>query len=128
MTTYLEKECSKHGITKHRRENKNRWRCIRCSTEYRMTTRTRNKERIVKVHGGKCQICGYDKYLGALDFHHVDPSTKDFHISKSPTNFSYARLAAEAEKCILLCSNCHREVEGGITQCGTLCIGTEVSL
>src|SRR6266576_725356 len=102
MATYLEKKCSKHGITKHRRENESRWRCISCSTEYRQNTRRRNKERIVAIHGGKCQLCGYNRFLGALEFHHLDPLTKDFHISKSPTNFSYERLAKEAEKCILL--------------------------
>lgn len=114
MAIYKMKECKKHGETNHRLENAKRWRCIKCSTEYRIANRQRNKDRIVQEHGGACNLCGYNRYQGALEFHHLDPTTKDFAISVSPTNFSYERLRTEAKKCILLCSNCHREVEAGV--------------
>lgn len=46
-----------------------------------------------------CNRCGYDKYVGALDFHHLDPMTKDGPVT----------TVAEARKCELICANCHRE-------------------
>lgn len=60
--------------------------------------------------GGKCARCGYDKCLAALDFHHHDPSAKEFGISHRGVTYAIERLKKEAEKCILLCANCHREV------------------
>lgn len=59
--------------------------------------------------GGKCQRCGYDRYMRALEFHHRDPSEKDFSISKQ-LNRSLQELREEIKKCDLLCSNCHAEV------------------
>jgi predicted HNH restriction endonuclease len=48
--------------------------------------------------------------MGALEFHHKDPSQKDFHVST--TGIHKAR--EEVKKCILVCSNCHMELHGGI--------------
>lgn len=62
----------------------------------------------------KCGICGYDKCLSALDLHHLDPLAKEFNISSGNKN-NWALLCEEAQKCVLLCSNCHREVHQGIT-------------
>lgn len=70
------------------------------------------KQRIAKrlealeYKGGKCQHCGYDKYRGALEFHHKDPSQKD---PKGLRKWNRENLFAELDKCILLCSNCHKE-------------------
>ena len=58
----------------------------------------------------KCEICGYDKCLGALDFHHLDPSQKDFTISNSNIYKNLDKLKEEVNKCILVCANCHREI------------------
>lgn len=41
----------------------------------------RKKQRLVNSLGGKCCICGYDRCLSALEFHHTDPNKKDFTIS-----------------------------------------------
>jgi hypothetical protein len=60
----------------------------------------------IAYKGGKCEMCGYDKYAGALEFHHKDPTQKD------PTGlraYKLERLFAEVDKCMLLCANCHRE-------------------
>jgi 5-methylcytosine-specific restriction endonuclease McrA len=67
----------------------------------------------IEYKGGKCEKCGYDKYDGALEFHHLDPSKKDFAISKKKARY-IDKLKPELDKCILLCSNCHRELHGGI--------------
>jgi hypothetical protein len=50
----------------------------------------------------------------ALEFHHIDPATKEFGVSRSGVTRSIARSRAEARKCVLLCSNCHAEVEAGV--------------
>lgn len=72
----------------------------------------RLKEQAVSYKGGKCQICGYNRYNGSLDFHHIDESQKDFSISGK--SISFQRLKPELDKCILVCSNCHREIHGGL--------------
>ena len=61
------------------------------------------------MFGGKCSKCGYDKCIGAFDFHHKDRSQKDFSISVSGKTRSWEKLRMELEKCELLCANCHRE-------------------
>lgn len=68
------------------------------------------KEVAVEYLGGKCSICGYDKCIAALDFHHVDPTQKDFNISQYYKKDFTDELKAELDKCILICANCHREL------------------
>lgn len=72
------------------------------------------KIRLIEYKGGKCIKCNYNKCNAALEFHHLDPNEKDFDIS----NFSYSfdRLKKEADKCILVCSNCHREIHDEINK------------
>jgi len=74
--------------------------------------RRRTKEKLVAYKGGKCEVCEYDRCLQALEFHHLNPEEKDFTISGK--SWSFERMKAEVDKCILLCSNCHQEVEHGI--------------
>lgn len=71
------------------------------------------KKRAIEYKGGKCVKCGYKKYYGALEFHHADPSKKEFQIG---TNLSKAweKLKKELDKCILICSNCHKELHAEI--------------
>ena len=66
----------------------------------------RTKEKLIEYKGGKCQVCGYNKCASALEFHHLDPSQKDFTISGGTKSF-------ENLKCILVCANCHREIHAG---------------
>jgi hypothetical protein len=53
-----------------------------------------------------CAKCDETRYY-VLDFHHLDPNKKDFNVSA--TGYGYKKLKQEIEKCIVLCSNCHRE-------------------
>ncbi len=78
--------------------------------------RKKLKEMLVEYKGGKCAICGYQKYIGAFDLHHVGDSEKSFGLSMKGLTRSWEKTKHEADKCILLCANCHREVHGGITQ------------
>ena len=70
--------------------------------------RRQNKQILVEYKGGKCEKCGYNKCIAALDFHHLDPSKKE--LSLSGNTFSLEKQKQEADKCILVCSNCHREI------------------
>ena len=70
----------------------------------------------VEYKGGRCQVCGYDRCIEALEFHHLDPTQKDFGISHKGYTRSWEKVKEEVEKCILLCANCHREFHAGILQ------------
>ena len=59
--------------------------------------------------GGQCQVCGYNKCVGALDFHHKDPLEKDFGIGHKGYTNSWEKVKNELDKCLLLCKNCHSE-------------------
>jgi len=59
-----------------------------------------------------CAICGYDKYSGALGFHHTNPEDKKLGLNKKVFNYKNEILVEEINKCILLCANCHMEIEG----------------
>ncbi len=74
--------------------------------------RRRTKDRIVKSMGSKCYVCGYDKCNAAFDLHHLNPNMKEFSFGGVKANpISWARIVIELRKCVLLCANCHREVE-----------------
>lgn len=84
----------------------------------RMIKRTReNAEYIFSIVGDKCSVCGYNKCSSALELHHLDPNTKEFNLSKS-RSYSKEAIDKEIKKCILLCSNCHREVHAGLLNLG----------
>ena len=57
-----------------------------------------------------CSICGYKKCAQALVFHHKNPKEKDFNIGQFKT-YSRKRVMAEINKCVLICQNCHMELE-----------------
>jgi DNA-binding CsgD family transcriptional regulator len=71
--------------------------------------RQKIKQIAVEYKGGKCVICGYDRCVRALEFHHEDPNEKEFHISSYKV-LSWDKLQNELDKCILVCSNCHKEI------------------
>lgn len=71
--------------------------------------RLRIKQFCLEYRGGKCELCGYDRCPGALDFHHTDPSQKDFAMSRAYSKSKKA-IVEELDKCKLLCATCHREV------------------
>ena len=75
--------------------------------------RQRRKLWAVEAFGGKCGICGYSKCVEALDFHHIDPTIKEF--APSASTASREVYVEELRKCVCVCSNCHREIHAGIT-------------
>ena len=71
----------------------------------------KRKLNLVKLKGGCCEICGYNKNLTALTFHHVDPSTKSFNVEmRNIANYEWNRVLKESNKCQVLCHNCHHEL------------------
>ncbi len=81
-------------------------------------TKRRKKIKTLSIEykGGKCQICGYSRYQGALELHHIKPEDKSFGIGDKGYTRSWEIVRKELDKCILLCANCHREVAAGIEQ------------
>jgi hypothetical protein len=109
------KECKTHGSTIHRPRTGGGWRCAECAKDAVNKRRRKLKAILVEEAGGACKICGYNTYVGSLEFHHVDPTTKLFGISSRGLTRSLEAAREEAAKCVLLCRNCHGEVEGGVT-------------
>lgn len=68
------------------------------------------KIRLIQLSGTKCIRCGYNTNFSALQFHHVVPCDKTFNLDlRSLSNRSWTAIIEESRKCILLCSNCHKE-------------------
>ena len=84
--------------------------CGSCNTNLR---RFKLKINLVEYKGGKCEICGYNRATQVLQFHHLDPSKKEFTIGGNHS-LSLEKLKKEVDKCILLCSNCHGELHAGL--------------
>jgi DNA-binding CsgD family transcriptional regulator len=109
-------ECPRHGQTDFAiLAASGRIRCKRCRSEAVSRRRRRVKEILVDEAGGKCVICGYDRCVKALEFHHRDPSQKRFGLAHRGITRAIAEVRKEADKCVLLCANCHAEVEAGMT-------------
>jgi hypothetical protein len=76
--------------------------------------RKKIKKMSIEYKGGSCQICNYNKCIDALEFHHLDPNEKDFGISAKGITRAWKKVKEELDKCILVCSNCHREIHAGL--------------
>jgi transposase-like protein len=105
-------ECPRHGLTEY-------WvgakvtRCRKCNSRGVAKRRRKVKATLIAEAGGKCAICGYSESQAALEFHHLDPSQKSFGLSHGGFARSIESMREEAKKCVLLCANCHAEVEVG---------------
>ncbi len=109
------RECQHHGWTVYVISGSDRRiRCKRCRIERVSARRRKVKAILVTEAGGCCQLCGYDRFPGALQFHHRDPALKAFGLATHGVARSLSRARAEVRKCVLLCANCHAEVEGGV--------------
>lgn len=107
----LNRVCKHHGLTAfwYQKATKNH-RCKKCRNIAVNKRRKKLKIMGVEYLGGKCTKCGYNKCTEAMDFHHKDPSQKDFGIAASGHTYSWEKMKKELDKCVLLCSNCHREL------------------
>lgn len=118
----IEVECNRHGLTRHVSvASERRLRCVKCRAEAVSRRRRKVKETLVAEAGGQCVLCGYARHPAALQFHHVDPATKSFGLGVRGITRSIARLREEASKCVLLCANCHAELEVGAAELSVKC-------
>lgn len=104
-----------YGVSINRLKYLNR-RKSKTDYEVLKNRRYRIKKLLVEYKGNKCKICGYDKCLSALEFHHLEPENKDFTISYNTKYNNLDSLKKEVDKCILVCANCHREIHAGIVK------------
>ena len=107
--------------------------CLICGEKFSPLTKSANKRKIcyncvpngetiirskfvelikTKMYDGKCHRCGYNKCAAALEFHHIDPSKKDTIVSSD--SITIEKAIEESKKCVLLCSNCHKEFHAGL--------------
>ena len=102
--------------------------CKQCSDEHNKKTRHKNPEK-TRGHrkrsrdkfieemrafkqGHGCKVCGESEPV-CLDLHHTDPDIKDFHPSDATSRKLFYE---EADKCVVLCANCHRKVHANIIE------------
>jgi 5-methylcytosine-specific restriction endonuclease McrA len=109
-------DCPQHGEAEHALSGDGYYRCKQCRVEAVVRRRRKVKELLVSDAGGRCLVCGYDRYIGALHFHHLDPAEKRMALGGGGVTLALETLRSESRKCVLLCSNCHAEVEAGVTQ------------
>jgi transposase-like protein len=110
----VQRDCATHGVTTFVRYGPDdHLRCLLCRRQRVTDRRRRVKQILIEEAGGRCQLCGYDRSPAALHFHHVDPEQKSFGLALRGVARSLERCRAEAAKCVLLCANCHAEVESG---------------
>ena len=106
------KLCPIHGETEfhfYEKSGKNgQWKCLKCESELAILNKQKYKLKMIDYKGGKCEKCGYDRNVAALEFHHIDPETKKFALSN--TRHSWEDTKKELDKCMILCANCHREL------------------
>lgn len=114
MEKIVIKECKKHGLTEYVLRNDGRYRCKKCSVEAVQRRREKIKMLAIEYKGGECEICGYKRCVSALEFHHLDPNEKEFGVGEKGYTRSIETIKKELDKCILVCSNCHREIHAGL--------------
>jgi transposase len=122
---HITRNCTHHGMTTFILEGRGYYRCLECRKRAVSNWRRRAKRRLIDAAGGRCVLCGYDRCPGALHFHHLDPAEKRYTLSCAGHTRSFAEALAEAKKCVLLCANCHAEVEAGYSTLPTDALPTE---
>lgn len=113
MTTKICTKCKKElPLTSFysRGNGKYRSECKECHRNYVKEKYQERKEQVSSLKEEKgCQKCG-DKRSYVLDYHHIDPLTKEATIARiTSNNNKIENIQKEIEKCVVLCANCHRE-------------------
>lgn len=111
------KDCPVHGsvlFVKHKNGNsKPTFRCMKCSAEAVHRNVQAKRDRAYAEIASACKLCGYNRCISALEWHHLDPSKKEITPAKVFSR-SWDNIVKELIKCVLLCANCHREVHAGM--------------
>jgi len=88
-------------------------KCKKCYVDYTRNRSRNNKNELIKYKGEKCIICGYNRCNDALDFHHLNSKNKEKQISYAK-RWNIEKAKKEADKCILVCNRCHKEIHAGL--------------
>ena len=115
----ITKECQYHGTSEFVLEKTGYYKCKKCRVDNVTKRRHKIKRLAVEYKGGCCSICGYNKSVSALEFHHSDPTKKEFGISTSGNTVAWKRIKKELDKCVMICANCHREIHEKIHNLNT---------
>lgn len=91
-----------------------------CKSHLRKLRRKERWELLIEKMGGCCQECKKEYHFSCYDFHHLDPSKKEYSIGSVLMNYKIEDIEKEVDKCILLCSNCHRIIHYKIKNNGKL--------
>jgi transposase len=108
--------CPAHGHTAFFQRPDGGFRCVKCSITAVSKRRREVKRQLVEEAGGECLICGFKEHQSALQFHHLNPAEKRFHLGHRGITRGIGKKQAEARKCVLLCANCHALVEAGVRE------------
>ena len=111
MTAYTCRTCGAEGELNFYKNAK-----YQCKSCWNTRTAKSGKDKLKQLRderGGCCERCGYDRCDAALQWHHLDPTQKEFSIGKR-RGLDIEQLRAETSKCRLLCANCHFEVHSGL--------------
>lgn len=98
-------ECFSKYLSKLRKEKRNYY------TRYKKKCAEKKKLKAIEYLGGKCEKCGYKKCKRALTFHHRERKLKEGNLSLMFQNYNWEKIRKELDKCILVCFNCHMEIE-----------------
>jgi len=110
---YLCKHCGETDPQKFFQKNKMKSCCLKCHTLFVHQKQRDLKLKAIEYLGGKCKKCGCTGIPAIFDFHHRNPTEKDFSWGNKRTS-NWDNLKVELDKCDLLCSNCHREIHDEI--------------
>ena len=110
------KKCTQCGkdlpLTEYysRGNGKLRSECKKCHNNYVKNKYQERKNLVNEIKASyNCMKCGESR-IYTLDFHHKDPTIKDETIARMTSNRNKVEdIQKEIEKCVVLCSNCHRE-------------------
>jgi len=78
------------------------------SQEHARNKRRIRKQDLLDVLGHRCAICGYDKFECSLDFHHLDPTKKEY--TGDWVNWGFKDI----DNLVVLCRNCHQALHQGL--------------
>jgi hypothetical protein len=105
--------CEKHCLKEE--ESGNTCVCSKCHSKRQVYYQRNKKQLLADIIGGKCFNCNIQNVF-LLDFHHVKPEEKDFCIGWTKWSTINDSIINEVKKCILLCTNCHREEENDLKE------------
>ena len=107
MSKYLCRTCGETGEENFYKSAK--YQCKSCWNKRTADSGRQKVKQLKEEYGGKCTRCGYDRCMDALEFHHRDPSVKEFHLGEARGR-NIEKLRQELDKCELVCRNCHTEI------------------